>query len=195
MITSDINQGIMTALFGKTRRSILSLLFSRPGESFHLRNVLRLAGVSPGAGQRELARLSEAGIITRTAVDSQVRFQANSLCPVFVELKSLVAKTAGVAEMLRASLEPAAGSIERALVYGYADRGRVGKESDVELLIVGEVSYADVAGRLAEAQEILGREIDVTILSAGEYRRRLEEGDEFVRRAAAGPVVRVLPGR
>jgi predicted nucleotidyltransferase len=184
----------MECLFGKTRRSVLALLYGHPDESFHLRNVLRLAGISPGAGQRELARLSAAGIITRAAVENQVRFRANPRCPVFAELKSLVAKTAGVAEALRAALEPFAGLIEQALVYGFTARGRVGRESDVELLIVGEVSYADIAGLLGETGEALGREINATVLSRSEFRGRVAGGDEFVRGILEGPLVPVIPG-
>jgi predicted transcriptional regulator len=90
MSTAPETIGVLECLFGKTRRSILALLFHRPDESFHLRNVLRLARVSPGAGQRELARLAAAGIVTRTARDNQVRFQANPRCPIFTELKGLV---------------------------------------------------------------------------------------------------------
>jgi uncharacterized protein len=83
------NLTILEALFGKTRRSILALLFKNADESFYLRKILRLAGVSPGAGQRELKRLSEAGIILRTASDNRVYFQANSACPIYIELKSI----------------------------------------------------------------------------------------------------------
>jgi predicted nucleotidyltransferase len=185
--------GLLECLFGKARRSILALLYHRPDESFHLRKVLRLARVSPGAGQRELARLTAAGIITRAAVDNQVRFRANPRCPVFAELKGLVEKTAGVAETLRTALAPVTGSVERAVVYGFTARGRVGRESDVELLIVGEVSYADLAGPIAGAGEALGREINATVLSGSEFRGRLAGGDEFIRGILDGPLIPVLP--
>jgi len=83
------NLSILEALFGKTRRSILALLFRQPDESFHLRKILRLAGVSPGAGQRELRRLASSGIVLRTERDSRVYFQANSGCPIYIELRSI----------------------------------------------------------------------------------------------------------
>lgn len=88
---SAINHGygVLEALFGKTRRSILALLFSHADESYYLRKILRLAGVSPGAGQRELKRLSDAGIIMRTEREGRVHFQANPECPIYIELKSL----------------------------------------------------------------------------------------------------------
>jgi predicted transcriptional regulator len=89
MSAINVGSSILEALFGKTRRSILCLLFSHADESFYLRKILRLAGVSPGAGQRELKRLSNAGIILRSETDGRVYFQANSECPIYIELKSI----------------------------------------------------------------------------------------------------------
>ncbi len=83
------NSDPLVALFGKTRRSILALLFSRPDESFYLRKIFRLTGVSPGAGQRELKRLTEAGILVRNSAEGRVYFQSNPPCPIYAELKSL----------------------------------------------------------------------------------------------------------
>jgi len=84
-----MNQIVLEALFGKTRRSILGLLFRQPDETFFVRKIIRLAKVSPGAAQRELKRLSEAGIIVRSSQDNHVFFQANPACPAYIELRSL----------------------------------------------------------------------------------------------------------
>jgi len=84
-----MNQTILEALFGKTRRFILGLLFQQPDELFYVRKIIRLAKVSPGAAQRELKRLTEAGIIVRSTKDNHVFFQASSACPAYIELRSL----------------------------------------------------------------------------------------------------------
>jgi predicted transcriptional regulator len=84
-----MNQRVLEALFGKTRRSILGLLFRQPDEAFYVRKIIRLANVSPGGAQRELKRLSEAGIIVRTSQDSHVLYQASPACPAYIELRSL----------------------------------------------------------------------------------------------------------
>jgi DNA-binding MarR family transcriptional regulator len=81
--------GISEALFGKTRRSVLGLLYGQPDESFYVRKIIRMTQASPGAAQRELKRLSAARIIIRTSLDNRVFFQASSECPVYIELKSL----------------------------------------------------------------------------------------------------------
>ncbi len=80
---------VLEALFGKTKRSVLGLLFREPDEAFFVRKIIRLADVSPGAAQRELKRLSDAGIIVRSSKDNHVFFQANPACFAYIELRSL----------------------------------------------------------------------------------------------------------
>jgi predicted transcriptional regulator len=84
-----MSNNVLEALFGKTRRLILGLLFRQPDDAFYVRKIIRLANVSPGAAQRELKRLSDAGIIVRSAQDNHVYFQANPACPAYIELRSL----------------------------------------------------------------------------------------------------------
>ena len=67
----------------------MGLLFRQPDEPFYVRKIIRLANVSPGAAQRELKRLSEAGIIARSSKDNHVLYQANPACPAYIELRSL----------------------------------------------------------------------------------------------------------
>jgi hypothetical protein len=192
MDTEHTNAWLLESLFGKTRRSILTLLYGHTDESYHLRKVLRLAGISPGAGQRELKRLVAAGVLIRTVADNQVRFQADPRCPIFGELRSLISKIAGVAEALRAALEPLGGSIETALICGFTDRGRVGKESDVELLVIGNVGLAEILGALGPAQETLARDINPTVLARRDFQSRLSAGDEFLTAVVQRPLVPVL---
>ena len=180
MSTLSDPSGLLESLFGKTRRSILALLFSHVDESFYLRKILRLTGISPGAGQRELKRLSEAGIILRSLRDNQVHFQANPQCPIFEDMKSLITKTQGVADVLRSALESLANSIKAAAIYGSVAQGRANKESDVDLLVVGDVTFGDVVENLARAQEILRREVNPVVVSFEEFRSRISEGDHFL---------------
>ena len=161
-------------------------------ESFHLRKILRLAGISPGAGQRELKRLSDAGVILRTVKENQVLFQANPQCPIFDELKSFITKTAGVVDVLRAALDPLAGRLSMALLYGSVARGGAGAESDIDLLVVGEVSFEEVVENVVRAQDSLRREISPLVMSLEEYRSRLSKGDHLLDAILKSPYMPVI---
>src|SRR6266567_2777700 len=99
-------EALGSVLFGKARREVLALLFSRPEQWFYLREVARHAGAGLRAVQRELGRLSAAGIVERRLHGRQVFFRANARCPIFRELCSLVVKTAGIVDELMAALSP-----------------------------------------------------------------------------------------
>ena len=83
MSTLGNSSNLSASLFGKTRRAVLSLLYSHANEAFYLRQIARAAGVGLGAMQRELRQLSDAGIIQPTAKGKQVYYQANPKCPIF----------------------------------------------------------------------------------------------------------------
>lgn len=181
------NDNLSGTLFGKTRRAVLSLLYSHTDESFYLREIARAAGVGLGAVQRELARLSDAGIIRRTVRGNQVYYRANPECPIFAELQSLVVKTAGVGDVLRAALTSLATRIQVALIYGSFARGKERRGSDVDLLVVGDVTFAEVVSALGEAQETLGREINPTVYPPAEFRSKLGEGHHFLTSVSKEP--------
>jgi hypothetical protein len=105
-------------LFGQIRVRILALLYGAPDETFFVRQIARQVETSVGAVQRELALLADAGQIKRSAVGSQVFYQANQELPEFPELRALLAKTTGVFQMLKAALAPLSFRISVAFVYG-----------------------------------------------------------------------------
>jgi len=181
MSTTPKNNSLASALFGKTRWAILSLLYGHADEAFYLRQIARLAGVGLGAVQREVKNLSKAGIILRTIQGRQVYFQANPECPVFKELKSLMVKTAGVGDVLRLALASIADHIIVAFIYGSFARGEEQRSSDVDVLVVGAVTFAQVVSALESAQETLGREVNPTVYPPSEFRSKLAASHHFLK--------------
>ena len=180
MSTALPGSNLSTALFGRTRRAILAQLYGHPDEAYYLRQLVRSAGLGLGAVQREVTRLAGAGIIQRTARGRQVYYQANPECPLFGELKSLVVKTAGVGDVLREALAPLAGRIRVAFIYGSVARTEQRRSSDVDLMVIGDVSFGDVVFALEAAQKTLGREISPTVYSPAEFRSKIKARHHFL---------------
>jgi predicted nucleotidyltransferase len=187
MITSLDNNGLAATLFGKARRAILSLLYGHADESFYLRQIARTTGVGLGPIQRELKQLTDAGIIQRSVRGRQVYYQANSKSPVFTELKSLITKTAGVSDTLRNILTPLIDRLNIVLIYGSIASGKETRDSDIDLLIIGKVTFAEVVAELQLAQEQLGREINPTVYPVDEFTAKLAENHHFLRDVLGGP--------
>jgi hypothetical protein len=131
-----------TGLFGRTRSSLLALLYGHTDESFHLRQLVRTIGGGHGALQRELSHLTDLGLIVRSARGNQVLYQANSQSPVFSEMRGLIAKTVGVSNSIRSALAILGTKVEVAFIYGSVARQREQAHSDVDLMVLGEATLA-----------------------------------------------------
>jgi predicted nucleotidyltransferase len=194
MGTQARTDDLLAALFGRIRCRVLALFFSRPEQAFYLREVVRQVGGGVGAVQRELRRLTGAGILLREVRGRQVYYQANRSCPVAEELRWLILKTAGAAEVLRAALAGLADRIETAFVYGSLARDSAKAGSDVDVMIVGAVAFAEVVAALASAQEQLGREVNPSVYPLAEFHRKLAEGHHFLTTVLREPKVFLLGG-
>jgi len=180
MSTAPYKEDISQTLFGKTRRAVLSLLYSHVDEAFYLRQIVRVAGVGLGAVQRELKLLSDAEIIQRIVRGRQVYYQANPQCPVFEELKALVIKTVGIAAIVQVALAPLADRIRIAGIYGSIARSEEHRGSDVDLLVVGKVTFAEIVSALDQAQKTINREINPTVYPVDEFQSKLSAGHHFL---------------
>ena len=80
------------ALFTKTQRRVLGLLFGAPERSFYANEVVRSAGVGIGAALRELDRLVASNLVLSALIGNQKHFQANRDAPVFEELRGIARK-------------------------------------------------------------------------------------------------------
>jgi DNA-binding transcriptional ArsR family regulator len=158
------------ALFGKTRRAIISLLYSRPDESFYLRQIARATGSGQGATQNELKRLSDAGIIVRMLCGKYVLYRANKECPIYKELKSLIAKTAGMVHLLRTALSFVPGYVNVAFVYTSPDHDDKYKSNEIDIVVIGNGSVHPI---LRDAEITLERGIHVEVYTPDEFRSEI----------------------
>jgi predicted nucleotidyltransferase len=187
--------GIADALFSKGRQRVLSVLFGNPGRSFYANEVIALAGSGTGAVQRELIRLEVTGLVTVTRVGKQKHYQANAAAPVFEELRGLVLKTSGLADVLRAALTPLTGQINAAFVYGSVAKKQDTAKSDIDLMVVSDsLTYADLFAALEEASDRLGRKVNPTVYSPHELAKRRKQGNAFVTRVLAQPKIWLIGG-
>ncbi|MBA7607853.1 hypothetical protein ES703_15022 [subsurface metagenome] len=177
---SENQEPLASALFGKTRRAILALFYGHTDEAFYTRQIAQITGVSTGTVHRELDKLTAAGILNREVRGRQVYHHANKDCPIFAELKNLVMKTFGLVDVLKAALIPLAARISAAFIYGSFAQGQQNASSDVDVMVIGEVSFTEVVEALTPAQEKLRREINPTVYPPDEFCKKLAEGHHFL---------------
>lgn len=174
-------------LFSAYRRQVLGLLYLRPEDSLHVREIARLTGVPAGSLHRELRTLTDAGLLMREPFGNQVRYRANRACPICPELAEIFRKTAGLADVLREALAPLANRITAAFVFGSMAQGTQTGSSDVDVFVVGKVSFSDVVAALSPLRARLGREVNPVVMTRREFTNQRNAGERFVKRVMKEP--------
>jgi predicted nucleotidyltransferase len=161
------------------RRQVLALLFLRPDEAFHGREIARRTGLPSGTITRELKRLADAGLLQRDARGNQVLFRANRASPIFEEIASILRKTSGFADELKRVLAPLSDKMRIAFVFGSMAQGSQTEGSDIDVLIIGDADFGSVVDALHPAQKALGREINPKVFSVREWNAKLKAKSAF----------------
>lgn len=190
---------IAGALLSPSQRRLFVWLFGQPERSYHLSELLRLTGLGSASLQRELNKLTDAGLVRSQKTGNLRQFQANPESPVYAELVALTRKTLGIEPTLRKALEALATNLETAFIYGSVAKGTEVADSDVDIMLVGKnLLLSDVLEVLEPLEAQVGRKINPTLLTPVEFKRRRADKDSFVNRVLSQPTLPLLgdvPGR
>ncbi|MAF05538.1 MULTISPECIES: nucleotidyltransferase domain-containing protein [unclassified Herbaspirillum] len=180
------------ALFSKSTQAILGQLFLRP-EGMHLRALMNSTGISSASAQRELGKLTEAGLLLREEVGRVLLYKPNPDSPIFSELSAIVRKTFGVADTIKAMLLPFSERIERAFLYGSVAKGLDTAASDIDLLVLADdLGSADLYPELVALEARLGRKISLTVYRPAEFRKKIAARNHFLVSVMAGPKIELI---
>lgn len=177
-------------LFPDARAAILSKLLLSD-RRWYMRELARAVGMAIRTVAVELIGLSDAGIVRATRSGNRVYYEANKTCPFYAELKSILIKTAGVGEPVRHALAPMSSRIKFAYIYGSFADGSARPSSDIDVMIVGDVTAREVATALTDCEREIAREINATVLTEQEYQEKHALGRGFVYEVSRGPKIAI----
>jgi predicted nucleotidyltransferase len=176
----------LDALLPKTRQGILAATLVQSEKAWYASELARRMGVPSSSLQRELQHLTQAGILRTHRQGRMAYYQANTSSPLFSDLRSLVLKTAGLVDVLADAIKPLVSKMRAAFVYGSIASGEEQAESDIDLMVIGALSPAELALPLRRAGELLGREIN-SVYAPAEFAKKRANKDQFLTRVLSKP--------
>jgi predicted nucleotidyltransferase len=174
-----MHQSLASVLLPGYRRSVLGLLFLRPDESFHGREVARRTSLPAGTVTRELRRLAEVGLLERESRGNQVVYRANRKSPVFEEVAGILRKTSGLSDELARALAPLSDDIRVAFVFGSMADGSQQVGSDIDVIVIGGLDFGTVVDILYPLQKQLRREINPKVFAVSEWNAKVKAKSAF----------------
>ena len=174
-------------LGSRLRARVIGWLFTHTDERYYVRELTKLLGEDSTNVSRELARLESLGILLSAREGRQKYYRANPSSSMFDELKSLAAKTTGAVDIVRRALEDHSEGIQAAFVFGSFARQEHTADSDIDVMIIGEVDEVALQASISRAESELRRTINYSLLSPEEYREQLGRGEGFLFTVLEGP--------
>jgi len=183
---------LANALFTKTQQKILGLLYTQPDKTFYTNEIIRTTGMGVATIKRELDRMVAADILSLTKIGNQHHYQARKDGLIYAEIHSIVIKTFGISGVIKQALEPLSKEIDSAFIFGSIASGSETMNSDIDLMLVGNLSFSGVVGATYETQQVLGREINPKIYSREEWNKRVDAKDAFILNVLSKPYMEVM---
>ncbi|MCB9086695.1 MAG: nucleotidyltransferase domain-containing protein [Bdellovibrionaceae bacterium] len=162
------------------------LLFSPIQARLYLREIERQSGLAVRSVQQELAYLKKLGLVTSSRDGNRVYYEANRDNPIYPEIRSLVVKTTGLVPLLKETLQKGGFEINCVFVFGSYATGNLKPESDIDLMIIGDVGLRALTKHLSKITNLIGREVNPQVVSPVEWRRGMKSKGHFIQSVAAG---------
>lgn len=173
----------------KTLVLILKLLFLNSTRELHLNAISDMIGVSASTVYKELDNVYPLGLVTRTKKGSMVFYKINKDSIAYEELRKLFLKFELADEIITQELEK--HPIKYALIYGSFAKGTETETSDIDLLVVGNISPDLIYGSVSKLETKIGREINVTVWTEDEFNQRVKEKIALLQNIAKNPIIMV----
>ncbi|OIO72527.1 MAG: hypothetical protein AUJ85_10160 [Elusimicrobia bacterium CG1_02_37_114] len=163
----------------KARVEILKLFLFNPKDNFYQRQISTLTNQPIRGVQREVGKLQDIGLIEKSIQGNRIYYRVNDKCPIFNELKMILFKSVGIAEILREYFKNKSG-IDNAFIYGSYAKGEENLSSDIDLMIIGDISSKELSNILSKPKRELGREINYAIFPVQEFVKKVKKKDHFL---------------
>ncbi|MHB9111846.1 MAG: nucleotidyltransferase domain-containing protein [Thermoleophilia bacterium] len=174
---------LSTLITSKVRVEVITWFFTHPGERFYYRQLIDVLNASKQSIQNELARLENAGLLS-SKKEGNIRFYwVNTDFILYPEIKSIIFKTVGVGDELKKSLAKI-GDIKSAFIYGSVAKNLEDARSDIDVMIIGNVSEDALNKAILKAEEHLGREVNYSIFSPSDWKKQMKAKKAFVANVA-----------
>lgn len=182
---------LIDILISKVRVKILELFLGNPGQSYHVREIVRRVGEEINAVRRELARLEMTGFL-QSEWRANRRYYSVKRDFIFLpEFLSMVNKNVGLGGAIIKSRSKL-GKITYAMLSGSFVKGKPYSTNDIDLFVVGTVVLPELSSIIKEEEARRSREINFTPMTEEEFNFRKNRRDPFVLNILSKPRVMLI---
>lgn len=168
---------------------VLLFFILHPQEVTYVMRIVRATGKTLIQVQRALMRLEESGLIKKILRGHKAYYQSNSSHSVFQDLKKVILRTIIFSDKIENEFSSIKHKITYGFIFGSTARNQDLAESDLDIFLIGKLTYEE-AGLLSYPLSLeLGREVNSVIYATNEFKKKVKEQDVFVTEVIQNPKI------
>lgn len=166
-----------TIIDSKTESAALSFFLAAPPRAFSIYEIARRLDFSHARAAATLNRLARAGLLKAFSKRGKKYFLIESRHPLLPDLKRRLGRIPAYKDELFGAIK-SLGEIKAAFLSGlFCGQPQL----PVDLLLVGRLNLRKLAEFLKAAEEMMGQEINYSIMSQPEFELRRDTFDKFIK--------------
>jgi len=181
----------MISLRSKITRKILNLFFLNESESFYINELAKLLKEDPSNIYKKLLEFRKEGLLSDDFRGKERYFYLNKKYPLLKEYKKIILKGFGFEKILKEKLNKIPG-IDSVYIFGSYAKNKLSLESDIDILIVGDLDTLKVQKAILEVQKLSNREINSIEMAKKEFEKRKKEKDGFLMDILSSKYIKII---
>ncbi|MFA5532677.1 MAG: hypothetical protein WDA13_03745 [Candidatus Shapirobacteria bacterium] len=174
-----IQSSLKYLFVSQTRLKLINALFYCPNEIFYVRQLVRLVDEEINSVRRELENLKKANLVSCEWRGNRLYYWANKQSSLFTDLLTIANQGSGLGLKFQGKSENV-GSI-RLVFYSYKFLiGDKKHADDIDIVIVGNVSFGEIENFVKQEEKIRGHEINYMVMDKSEFTLRKQKRDQFI---------------
>lgn len=169
---------------------IIKLFLKDPEKEYYFREIARSLNKQPSHYQKYLDELVEGKILLDERRGNMRFFKLNINHPLYEEIKSIVSKTVGLESEIN-KLVFKLDNIEYAFIFGSIASGLENINSDVDLMLIGNIDQEALSSLISLYEGKISREINYYSYTSQEIEKKIKEKDVFISNIFTSPIIKL----
>jgi len=180
----------MLNFFKNGRGEILKLFFKDPEKEYYFREIAKNLNKEPSYYQKYLDDFVEDKILLDERRGNMRFFRLNKEHSLYNEIKSIISKTLGAESEIKKIIDKF-DNVECAFIFGSMAKGTENINSDVDLMLIGNINQDTLITEISSLEGKISREINYHIYSSQEIVKKIKEKDNFISNVFLSPIIKL----
>lgn len=173
----------------KTLIDVFLYFLLNPVEDAYLARIVDSTGKALIQVQRTLKRLVDSGLVLKTTEHKKSYYKADRNHIAFDEMLHLTIQAKIFSDMFKKDLELFAEKVDFGFIFGSVAKGSNTPESDIDIFLVGNLTYDDVSSFMFKLSQELVQEVNIIIFSPRELSKQITAKISFINNVLNEPKI------